>query len=35
MLDHAGIPSLLIELEDQSISQGQFQTRCEAFVEML
>jgi bzd-type benzoyl-CoA reductase N subunit len=35
MLDHAGIPSLLVELEEQAISQGQFQTRCEAFMEML
>ena len=35
MLDHAGIPSLLVELEEQAISQGQFQTRCEAFIEML
>jgi len=35
VLDAAGIPSLLVELEEQSISQGQFQTRCEAFIEML
>jgi bzd-type benzoyl-CoA reductase N subunit len=35
MLEQAGIPSLLVELEDQSIPQGQFQTRCEAFIEML
>jgi len=35
MLDQEGIPSLLVELEDQTLSQGQFQTRCEAFVEML
>jgi benzoyl-CoA reductase/2-hydroxyglutaryl-CoA dehydratase subunit BcrC/BadD/HgdB len=35
MLDDAGIPSLLVELEEQTASQGQFQTRCEAFMEML
>jgi benzoyl-CoA reductase/2-hydroxyglutaryl-CoA dehydratase subunit BcrC/BadD/HgdB len=35
MLDDAGIPSLLVELEEQNVSQGQLQTRCEAFVEML
>jgi bzd-type benzoyl-CoA reductase N subunit len=35
MLDEAGIPSLLVELEEQAASQGQFQTRCEAFVEMM
>ena len=35
MLDEAGIPSLLMELEEQTASQGQFQTRCEAFIEML
>ena len=35
MLDEAGIPSLLVELEEQTASQGQFQTRCEAFIEML
>ena len=35
MLDKAGIPSLLMEVEEQSISQGQFATRCEAFIEML
>jgi benzoyl-CoA reductase subunit C len=34
-LDANGIPCLLVELEEQSISQGQFQTRCEAFMEML
>ncbi len=34
-LDEAGIPSLLVELEEQTTSQGQFQTRCEAFIEML
>lgn len=35
MLDDAGIPNLLVELEEQTASQGQFQTRCEAFMEML
>jgi bzd-type benzoyl-CoA reductase N subunit len=35
MLDAAGIPSLLFEIEDQQISAGQVRTRCEAFVEML
>ena len=35
MLAKAGIPSLLVELEEQTASDGQFQTRCEAFVEML
>ncbi|BBO70643.1 R-phenyllactate dehydratase small subunit [Desulfosarcina alkanivorans] len=35
MLDDAGIPSLLVELEEQAISLGQLQTRCEAFMEML
>jgi benzoyl-CoA reductase/2-hydroxyglutaryl-CoA dehydratase subunit BcrC/BadD/HgdB len=35
MLDAEGIPSLLVELEEQTASQGQFRTRCEAFMEML
>lgn len=35
MLDEAGIPSMLYELEDSSPSEGQFRTRCEAFMEML
>ena len=35
MLDAAGIPALLVELEEQTASDGQFRTRCEAFVEML
>jgi benzoyl-CoA reductase/2-hydroxyglutaryl-CoA dehydratase subunit BcrC/BadD/HgdB len=35
MLDARGIPCLLVELEEQTVSQGQFQTRCEAFLEML
>jgi benzoyl-CoA reductase subunit C len=35
MLDEEGIPNLLLELEDSSPSEGQFRTRCEAFIEML
>jgi benzoyl-CoA reductase/2-hydroxyglutaryl-CoA dehydratase subunit BcrC/BadD/HgdB len=35
MLDAEGIPSLLVELEEQTTSGGQFRTRCEAFIEML
>ena len=35
MLDAKGLPSLLVELEEQTVSQGQFSTRCEAFMEML
>jgi bzd-type benzoyl-CoA reductase N subunit len=35
MLDKAGIPSLLFEIEDQISSEGQLRTRCEAFLEML
>jgi bzd-type benzoyl-CoA reductase N subunit len=35
MLAAAGIPSLLVELEEQTASDGQFRTRCEAFMEML
>ncbi len=35
MLDAAGIPSLLFEVEDQQIGAGQVRTRCEAFIEML
>lgn len=35
MLDAEGIPSLLVELEEQTASDGQFKTRCEAFIEML
>ena len=35
MLVDAGIPSLLVELEEQTASDGQFRTRCEAFIEML
>lgn len=35
MLDDAGIPSTLFEIEDQTASEGQLRTRCEAFIEML
>lgn len=35
MLDNADIPSMLFEIEDQMLSEGQFKTRCEAFIEML
>ena len=35
MLEIQGIPSLLVELEDQIFSGGQLQTRCEAFIEMI
>jgi bzd-type benzoyl-CoA reductase N subunit len=35
MLTAQGIPTLLMELEEQTASNGQFQTRCEAFMEML
>jgi bzd-type benzoyl-CoA reductase N subunit len=35
MLDKEGVPSLLFEIEDQLPSEGQFRTRCEAFMEML
>lgn len=35
MLDSEGIPSMLFEIEDQLLSEGQFKTRCEAFIEML
>jgi len=35
MLDDEGIPNLLLELDDSSPTEGQFRTRCEAFVEML
>ena len=35
MLTAEGIPTLLMELEEQTASDGQFQTRCEAFMEML
>ncbi len=35
MLSSEGIPSMLFEIEDQLPSEGQFRTRCEAFIEML
>ncbi len=35
MLAAEGIPSLLLELEEQMASEGQTKTRCEAFIEML
>ena len=35
MLDNTDIPSMLFEIEDQLLSEGQFKTRCEAFIEML
>ena len=35
MLDKEDIPSLLFEIEDQLQSEGQYRTRCEAFMEML
>lgn len=35
MLDAEGIPCLLVELEEQTATQGQLQTRFEAFMEML
>jgi benzoyl-CoA reductase subunit C len=34
-LDKEGIPSLLLEVEDPLPAEGQIQTRCEAFLEML
>ena len=35
MLTAENIPSTLFEIEDQVGSEGQFKTRCEAFIEML
>jgi bcr-type benzoyl-CoA reductase subunit C len=35
LLEEAGIPSLLLEVEDRLPAEGQFRTRCEAFVEGL
>jgi bcr-type benzoyl-CoA reductase subunit C len=35
MLDREGIPNMLFEIEEQLPSEGQFKTRCEAFLEML
>ena len=34
-LDGAGISSLFFEIEEQTSSEGQLKTRCEAFIEML
>ena len=35
MLEKQGVPSMLFEIEDQTSSEGQLKTRCEAFMEML
>ena len=35
MLEKENIPSVLFEIEDQLPSEGQINTRCEAFMEML
>ncbi len=35
MLDRENIPNMLFEIEDRNLSEGQFKTRCEAFIEML
>jgi len=35
MLEEHGIPCMLYEMEDQLQGGGQFETRCEAFIEML
>jgi len=35
MLEKENIPSVLFEIEDQLPSEGQINTRCEAFIEML
>ncbi|MFH0998435.1 MAG: 2-hydroxyacyl-CoA dehydratase family protein [Pseudomonadota bacterium] len=35
MLDKEGIPSMIFEIEDRNLSEGQFKTRCEAFIETL
>lgn len=35
MLEENGIPCMLYEIEDQTAGAGQFETRCEAFIEML
>lgn len=35
VLDAEGIPSLVVELEEQTANEGQLQTRFEAFMEML
>ena len=35
LLDRAGIPSMLLEIEDQQTSEEQIRTRLEAFIELL
>lgn len=35
MLDENQVPSMLYELEDSLAADGQFETRCQAFIEML
>jgi benzoyl-CoA reductase/2-hydroxyglutaryl-CoA dehydratase subunit BcrC/BadD/HgdB len=35
LLDRQGIPSLLLEIEDQQTSLEQLKTRVEAFIELL
>ena len=35
MLDEAGIPSMLFEIEDRLPAEGQLRTRVEAFLEMI
>jgi benzoyl-CoA reductase subunit C len=35
LLDRAGIPSMLLEIEDQQTSEEQLRTRLEAFIELL
>jgi benzoyl-CoA reductase/2-hydroxyglutaryl-CoA dehydratase subunit BcrC/BadD/HgdB len=34
MLKTQGIPNTLFEIEDRQTAEGQFRTRCEAFIEM-
>jgi bzd-type benzoyl-CoA reductase N subunit len=35
MLENEGVPSMLLEIEGQRLSEGQFRTRIEAFMDML
>jgi benzoyl-CoA reductase/2-hydroxyglutaryl-CoA dehydratase subunit BcrC/BadD/HgdB len=35
LLDRAGIPGMLLEIEDQQTSEEQLRTRLEAFIELL
>ena len=35
LLDRAGVPSLLLEIEEQHMSFEQMRTRLEAFIEMI